>query len=112
MSNPVFFKAGEEVPEWLLLVTPQKPTEFRPSITFDVDCVVVDVAGSYWVLPLGGGDSVMSVTDCTTALTEIERASKTVRIVIRQQVVGGDDGDDDAETPPIVPLVPVVEPQL
>ena len=111
MSNPVFFKAGDNVPEWMFSVSPLQPTEFRPSLTFNVDCIVVDVAGSYWVLPLGEGDGVISATDCTTALTEIAPASKTVRIVIKTEVHGEDDGNDDRDAAPVVPIAPVGEPQ-
>lgn len=46
------FKAGDDVPSWLVAFTPQSEDAVRGTITFERNTAVVKVDGVYWLLCL------------------------------------------------------------
>lgn len=45
------FTTGQEVPGWLLSAEPSDEISQNPSIKFLIDCILVNVCGSNWLLP-------------------------------------------------------------
>lgn len=45
------FRAGQSVPEWLLVLEPKNPSANRGTFCFAVDADLYEKGGRYWLLP-------------------------------------------------------------
>lgn len=45
-----FFRAGDQVPAWLLDIEPKGPGEAPPQVHFSRDCYVLETKAGYWVI--------------------------------------------------------------
>lgn len=81
---PVRFKAGDAIPDWLLVREPQRRGAPRGNFCFGVDAQVLDAGDAYVVVPLGDGYSVFDMRD--TEAHNIFAPSKKLRIVNAQSV--------------------------
>lgn len=70
------FKAGDDVPSWLVAFTPQSEDAVRGTITFERNTAVVKVDGVYWLLCLDSPhmQAVIRIDNANKVLTSDRRA--------------------------------------
>jgi hypothetical protein len=88
------YRAGDDVPGWLIDQDPAEKSARQAQITWGIDCHVVEVDGGFFVVPAAGAASGATIRVTGGDHLNIAASSRTVIIPLSFQVIGGrDDGD-------------------